>query len=314
MICGTGRGPEMRPNLMWRLAVTLALVSAWVLLGAVGWGRAEEAQLRVTPSQVSVAIDPSRVSSLELAGGLQAYLLFPTDAEQLTLGFSLTPLIDQASGRALPADRLLVGVGDLQPMSAMGQQPIPLSASGPTIVQIGVQAGAFDSPGLYQGRLCLSANGGSVEAVANVDVQIEILPWAAIRQLAPSPLVVTSQDIPGPDAVMSSEEQYVLLVAGNHRWQLVVQAPDGLQPQSGPATAPLAGRLDMRVFPSDWVQPVTNGFAELTEDPAVLAVGKPTGDCADGWVAVSLEVRMPYGRHQAAGAYSGDLTLAVRPY
>lgn len=303
----------MRVNHVWRGTIFFIVASTWFLLGAGSYGRAQNAQVRVTPGQVHLTIDPSRDSFVELAGGLQAYWS-ATASEQLAFRLSLTPLIDSASGCLLPADRLLVGVDDSLLGSPLDQQLFALSASEPTTLRLGVRARAFDPPGLYRGQLLLTPDGSSAQSVAYVDVQIEILPWAAIRRLAPSPLVVTAQDTPGPDAVMSSEEQWVLLVAGNHRWQLVAQAPDSLRPQSGPATAPLAGYLDMRISPTDWVQPVIDGFARLSEDPSVLAIGRPTGDWADGWVPVSLEVRMPYARHQAAGVYSGNLTLAVRPY
>jgi hypothetical protein len=297
------RHKQVKPILL----LIFSIVFVW--LAGPGWSHVPDIQLQVMPHHVTVRVNPSQQTFFEISGGLQASVFPFSRFTQGTLHMSLTPLVDANSGRQLPADRLLISLGEGRPVP-IGSTVLPISRA--TRFRLWVRPELYDAPGLYQGQLCLTVNCASAQAVAHVDVHIQVLPWVVIRRLAPSPLMITSPGSFGPEGMMSSE-RIVLLVAGNDSWQLLVQASDPLSPLSGPATTPLAEQIGMRVFANEWVQPVTDDLVQVTTDsPALLATGKATGDC--GWAAVDLQVGMPLTRRQVAGVYMGELTLSVAPY
>ena len=103
---------------------------------------------------------------------------------------SLTPLIDETSGLQLPPDRLLISVGEGQLMP-VGSMTLPVT--GPTRLRLWMRPELYDSPGLYEGQLFLTVSDGGTQPVAHVDLQIRMLPWVAIRRLAPGPLAVSQE-------------------------------------------------------------------------------------------------------------------------
>lgn len=276
--------------------------------------------LLVTPTEVLLgSIDASTVSMLELGEGLSVFLP-ETSAEagpatQPLSIFLRQPLTNESTGRPLPASRVYLGIDGLQPLPDSGVGSVPLPPhSGLVRLRFAVRVEPFDQPGTYEGKLSL-VDSSEGERVVELPIELELRQWVKAKlMVCGTVLAAATGEAPGPDSYLNSGQATVVQVASNGRWSLTARVKSDFVPETEatPGARPIpATELRVRVVPTEWVEPLTEGFARLAKDPVILATGRPTGEYANGWVPVSVEASLPFDRSHAAGDYVSSLAFAV---
>lgn len=302
------RRKNARPDSrLWGAVIALAAaVLAFPISAAAGPG------LLVLPSTVSLgSIDTFAEPAKELGEGLSVFLPDSTRPEEspAVLTVSLAgPLTASGGEGTLPADRLRVGTDDLQPLPRSGSLSVPVTGVGFLRIRIGVQLERFDPPGAYEGKLAFGVPGNGEMNPVEIPVRFEARQWVAIRLTGRGSVLVAHGTELDSGASLSSDETDVIEVASNTRWRLLARQVTGFAPQTGPDERSLpAPQLTVRLRRNEWLEPVAEGFIRVGDEPSLLASGRPTGACADGWVPVVVRARLPLTRQQAAGCYAGRL-------
>lgn len=270
----------------------------------------------VSPSSIVIKVGNAAESPMqELPGGLYVSLPFEQDDAYTTISVTLSqPLTDRVTGTTLPADRLMLGIDTLNQFPQTGVATLPNIGLGPQNLRIGIKAALFDSPGVYESKLRLAV-GDNDSMATYLPISVEIQPWTEMKLVVGRAWLSPDGLEPEFGSYLSSGEQQVVYVASNSRWQLLARASKEMRPESSPVYPPIANDLRLRVLASPWLQPITAGFLVVpTDQPTVVAMGKPTGDCPDGWLPVGVELRFPFDRQKAAGTYHSSIVLGTAIY
>lgn len=260
-----------------------------------------------------VLLNFREVKPVETATASLAFSLPLDEVERIS--FEYSDIIDQNSGRIIPADRISFTYQrqTVSPGQALEFAPARLAAGNPSSEQTGnfainIKFLPSDPPGKYEGTIYALAQtaGGEVQRIPLI-LKINVLPWIKLRTAVPQQQLVIDEIPFRGETELKSRQPVRILIASNASWELYMKIENMLTGKTEPVP------IELHVHPSANYTGFNNRF-DQHEGYKLIAAGPPTvagtgPEHAGYWTELVFSASIPQAHQYPTGQYSFGLSF-----